>query len=251
MSMSPVASQEGLDENYQWHWSTTDKAPPIELNGARTKALFHPELSLGCAGVRGTTTFGNKMEHYFEVEMVAPFHGQARMVGIGTGFARLESAYCDYSPLLGRDEYSYGINYTGKIYHHGDARQYVDDINIDKVSKVTISVYFDTLSHCLSFSINGRCNGVAYTNIDTNTEYYPIICSSSQKSVIKLTGCRSSIPSLLSMCRYVIRKHIKDNSYSAINQLPLPPQLVDYLKFQTPYVPSAHTVPPSGKETVV
>lgn len=241
--------QEGQDENLQWYWSATDKAPPVELNSTRTTALFHPEHSVGCAGVRGTTTFGNKMEHYFEVEILAPLFGQARMVGIGTGFCRLSSAYCDFSPLLGRDEYSYGINYTGDIHHKGQSRQYIEDIDAEKATKITVGVHFDTLCHCLSFSVNGRCDGVAYSDLDDSAEYYPIICSSSQRSVIKLTACRSSVASLLNTCRHVIRKKIRNSLL--VDHLPLPSQLVEYLKFQSPCIQPVKPIPPSGKETVV
>lgn len=233
---------------FSWHWSPTDKSSDAELNAANTRVLFHSADSRRCAGVRGIMPFSNKMEHYFEVEMYPPFHGRARMVGIGTSFTHLESADLDFNPIIGRDQYSYGINYTGFVHHRGQVAEYVSDLDANGPDKLTIAVLFDTLSHCLSFQVNGRAYSVAFQGIDPSLEFFPMACATARNSTIQLTACRSSVATLKNLCRKALRDHLLQDT-SRLQRLPLPPKLLAYLQFQSYREPSAKQ--PQGMQTEV
>ena len=233
---------------FSWHWSPMDKAADADLHNANTRVLFHNVESRRCAGVRGIMPFGNKMEHYFEVEMYPPFHGRARMVGIGTSFTHLESADLDFNPIIGRDQYSYGINYTGQVHHRGRADKYVTDLDADALDKLTIAVLFDTLSHCLTFQVNGKAYKAAYQDIDPTVEFYPMVCATARSCAIQLTACRSSVATLKNLCRKTLRDHLQQDT-TRLQRLPLPPKLLAYLQFLSFKEPS--TKQPQGMQTEV
>lgn len=243
-----IATELEYSSAFSWHWSPTDKASDAELHNGNTRILFHSADSRRCAGVRGIMPFANKMEHYFEVEMYPPFHGRARMVGIGTSFTHLESADLDFNPIIGRDQYSYGINYTGRVHHRGQEAEYASDLDTNALDKLTIAVLFDTLSHCLSFHINGRSYSVAFKGIDPSVEFFPMACATARNSAIQLTTCRSSVATLKNLCRKALRDHLQQDT-SRLQRLPLPPKLVAYLQFLSYREPSARQ--PQGIQTEV
>lgn len=243
-----IAPESEHGSGFSWHWSPTDKASDAELNGANTRVLFHSADSRRCAGVRGIMPFANKMEHYFEVEMYPPFYGRARMVGIGTSFTHLESADLDYNPVIGRDQYSYGINYTGHVHHRGQETEYAPDLDASALDKLTIAVLFDTLSHSLSFQINGRPYSVAFRGIDPSMEFFPMACATARNCTIQLTASRSAVATLKNLCRKALRDHLRQDT-TRLQRLPLPPKLLAYLQFLSYREPS--TKQPQGIQTEV
>lgn len=213
----------------EWHWSDTEHGRGVLLHEDKLKVTFHPNGSVGCTALRGTKPLFQNQEHYFEVQFRRPFHGQARAVGIGTRHTLLQSHHLDFYPLLGKDHCSWGLNYNGLISHHGTTRQYVN-IDPDKYDLICIGVHYDGYYGTLSFDINGKRCGVAYSNITPNLELFPMICASARNTVAELTECYSSVMSLKALCRGVIRMQLTNEKDAG--KLPLPPHVKAYIAYQ-------------------
>ena len=221
----------------EWTWNDKDIGKGVVVHKDKCHVTFHPDKSIHCAAVRGVKPLAPNMEHYFEVEMKGPFCGQARQVGIGTKSTVLQSNSYDYYPLLGKDVFSWGVNYNGQKSHGGDMFSHVQ-IDFDKYSTIRIGVYFDSYYGHLSFEFNGKSPGVAFDKVITNVEYYPMLCASAQGTEMKLTQSFSSIMSLKALCRGVIREQISnDKDY---DRLVLPSHLKAYLQYKTPKTHKSH-----------
>ena len=123
------------------------------------------------------------MEHYIEVKMEKYLRGRVRMVGVGYKCARLYS----------RDSNSWGINYSGDVYHDTDHHKYVTLEQSAYKDGLRVGVYYDSYYGNLSFSINGKSPGIAFQNVPIVIDLYPMICSSFAASKISLTSCHSSL----------------------------------------------------------
>lgn len=170
------------------------------------------------------------MEHYFEVKMTGPFFGQTRMVGIGTRHTLLQSNQYDYFPLIGRDTCSWGLNYNGDTYHQGNITNHVK-VDPDRHDNLLFGVLYDSYYGTVSFDVNGKGCGVAFRDVITNLELYPMACASAAKTVMSLVHTHSSVMTLKALSRGVVRMAIK--SEEDLNKLPLPEHLRAYLAFRT------------------
>ena len=218
------------EEDFDWHWSDSEQGRAVLLHQDKLTVTFHPTSSMGVSAIRGAKQLLPNMEHYFEVEMNGPFYGQTRMVGIGTKHAVLQSHQFDYYPLLGRDHSSWGLNYNGSLHHQGNTEQYVK-LDPEKHEIMRIGVHYDAYYGVLSFDVNGRSHGVAFGNLVTSLDLYPMICASAANSVVKLTHCHSSVLSLKALCRGVIRMEILDEK--DYEKLPLPAKIKAYLTYRS------------------
>lgn len=216
------------DENCEWTWSDKDLGKGIVLHENKLAVTFHPNRSNGCAAIRGTKVLAPNMEHYFEVELKGPFHGQTRQVGIGTKHTVLQSNNFDFYPLIGRDLCSWGVNYNGYKYHAGNKERHVP-VDTEKNDVIRIGVHYDSYYGALSFEVNGKCSGLAFSNVVANIEPYPMLCASAAGTKMKLVQSCSSVMSLRALCRGVIRMQIKnDEDYE---KLTLPSHLKSYLTY--------------------
>ena len=226
--------EEEEDEEEQprwgWQWSDRGQARGVLLHQDKITVTFHPNRSWGCAAIRGVKPLLPNMEHYFEIVMDGPFYGQARMVGIGTKHVVLESHNYDFYPLLGKDDNSWGLNYNGEKFHAGRVEKYAP-VQLEKLNSLQIGVYYNGLYGTLSFEINGEQFGVAYSNIYTDLELYPMLCASSAGTKMTLTQSHSSVVSLKAICRGVIRMALKDEN--DVHFLPLPSHLKSYLSYRS------------------
>ncbi len=220
------------DDDFNWRWYLDNPRKPIDLSEDRLYVTFHARKSSGCTGLRGDKALHKNMEHWFHVRMHGPFHGQARVVGIGLKTTNLQSNSKDFYPLIGKDSGSWGINYNGKTHHDCNTNDYA---NIDHSKRIidtmVIGVYFNSYFGSLVFSIEDESLGLAFDNIPSVVlELYPMICSSSRNSKMELIQCRSSVCSLKSLCRGTICMYL--NKKQDVRLLPIPPHLMAYLNFQ-------------------
>lgn len=102
---------------------------------------FHLDYSSGTAAIRGTKELADG-QHFWEVKMTSPVYGTdmvgikrcvainrsalfsslicgtfsslVEMVGIGTSEVNLEKFKYNFGSLLGHDEASWGLSYTGR-----------------------------------------------------------------------------------------------------------------------------------------
>lgn len=218
------------NDAFAWRWTVNDPLRPVVLSQERLSVTFHPRKSVGCAAVLGDKPLLKHMEHFFEVFMAKPFHGQARMVGVGNKYAPLQSASKDFYPLIGKDTNSWGFNYTGEVLHDSNRQPYIK-LGPDALKNgLHVGVYYDSYYGNLAFSINGRSPGLAFKNIPFMIDLHAMISSSSANSTISLVSSHSSVMSLKALCRGTVRMYTKEES---IEKLPVPPHIISYLMFRT------------------
>lgn len=213
----------------EWHWNDKDCGKDVVVHPNKLGVTFHPNKSSGCVLVRGEKVLRANMEHYFEVELKGPFYGKARQVGIGTKHTSLQSNNCDFFPLIGKDLFSWGVNYNGDKSNAGHTQRHVS-IDVDKYDIIKIGVHYDAYYGTLSFEVNGQSSSLAFGKINPNIDMYPMLCGSSVGTKMRLVCAGSSVMSLRGLSRGVIRSAVKDRD---MEKLMLPPQLKCYLLYQT------------------
>lgn len=129
------------------------------------------------------------------------------MLGIGTDKVDLLSHRFQFSSFLGLDDQSWGYSYRGLTQHNSQLKYYGKKFSQGRI----IGVYVDLFRGILEFYLNRRSQGRAYTNIprDSNGCIYPMVCSTSAKSSIKLINAASFKDSLVFNCMKVISKYPK------------------------------------------
>ncbi|XP_045141168.1 SPRY domain-containing SOCS box protein 3 isoform X6 [Echinops telfairi] len=103
------------DEHFDWVWDDLNRSSATLLSCDSRKVSFHAEYSCGTAAIRGTKELGEG-QHFWEIKMTSPVYGTDMMVGIGTSDVELDKHQHSFCSLLGRDEDSWGLSYTGL--HH-------------------------------------------------------------------------------------------------------------------------------------
>lgn len=126
--------------DFDWVWDDLNKSSATLLSCDNRKVNFHMEYSCGTAAIRGTKELGEG-QHFWEIKMTSPVYGtdmvsgrqgwgrgaghlgpqppllcqfcRFQMVGIGTSDVDLDKYHHTFCSLLGRDEDSWGLSYTG------------------------------------------------------------------------------------------------------------------------------------------
>ena len=126
--------------DFDWVWDDLNKSSATLLSCDNRKVSFHMEYSCGTAAIRGTKELGEG-QHFWEIKMTSPVYGtdmvsgqwgreagvlpgtsvrcllspapRSQMVGIGTSDVDLDKYHHTFCSLLGRDEDSWGLSYTG------------------------------------------------------------------------------------------------------------------------------------------
>lgn len=125
---------------FDWEWDNHFKSSGAFLSCGNRKVSFHLDYSSGTAAIRGTKELADG-QHFWEVKMTSPVYGTdmvgitwcvainrsalfslicdpfpvlAEMVGIGTSEVNLEKFKYNFGSLLGHDEASWGLSYTGR-----------------------------------------------------------------------------------------------------------------------------------------
>lgn len=127
------------------------------------------------------------------------------MVGIGTDKVDIDSHHYEYSSFLGKDDQSWGFSYRGLVQHNQRVKYYGQ-----KYSKgVIVGVHLDLDRGTIEFFLNRRPQGKAYLNIplDRKVKLYPMVCSTSAKTSIKLINSTSVKANLQYFCMQTIAKH--------------------------------------------
>lgn len=214
----------------EWRWNDKDCGKDLVLHRHKLGVTFHPNKSTGCVVVRGDKVLRPNMEHYFEVELKGPFHGQARQVGIGTKHTALQSNNCDFYPLIGKDLSSWGVNYNGFKSNAGNKSLHVK-IEPDRHSVIRVGVHYDSYYGRLAFELNGKSSGLAFEKVHTNIDMYPMLCGSSYQTHMRLVYSSSSVTSLKGICRGVICSSVSREK--DVEKLSLPTHLKHYLLYRS------------------
>ncbi|XP_073648577.1 SPRY domain-containing SOCS box protein 3 isoform X4 [Tursiops truncatus] len=142
------------DEYFDWVWDDLNKSSATLLSCDNRKVNFHMEYSCGTAAIRGTKELGEG-QHFWEIKMTSPVYGTDMMVGIGTSDVDLDKYHHTFCSLLGRDEDSWGLSYTGLLHHKGDKTSFSSRFGQGSI----IGVHLDTWHGTLTFFKNRKCIG--------------------------------------------------------------------------------------------
>ncbi|XP_032183162.1 SPRY domain-containing SOCS box protein 3 isoform X1 [Mustela erminea] len=217
------------DEHFDWVWDDLNKSSATLLSCDNRKVNFHMEYSCGTAAIRGTKELGEG-QHFWEIKMTSPVYGTDMMVGIGTSDVDLDKYHHTFCSLLGRDEDSWGLSYTGLLHHKGDKMSFSSRFGQGSI----IGVHLDTWHGTLTFFKNRKCIGVAATKLQ-NKKFYPMVCSTAAKSSMKVIRSCASMTSLQYLCCHRLRQ-LRPDSGDTLEGLPLPPGLKQVLRHKLGWV---------------
>ncbi|XP_067291422.1 SPRY domain-containing SOCS box protein 3 [Pseudorasbora parva] len=206
------------EQGCDWVWDEEGKAPSVSLSCSNRKVSFHSEYSCGTAGIRGAKALGDG-QHFWEIKMTSPVYGTDMMVGVGTSEVNLDQFKHSFCSLLGNDEDSWGLSYTGHLHHKGSKVNFSSRFGQGSI----IGVHLDSWHGTLSFYKNRRCIGIAATHLQ-NKRLYPMVCSTAAKSSMKLIRSHSVPTTLQYLCCTQLRQMLP-NCADALRVLPLPPGL--------------------------
>lgn len=196
--------------DFDWVWDDLNKSSATLLSCDNRKVSFHMEYSCGTAAIRGTKELGEG-QHFWEIKMTSPVYGTdmvsgqrgreagvlsgtsvpcplcpapcSQMVGIGTSDVDLDKYHHTFCSLLGRDEDSWGLSYTGAwgpggragapqaagltptllppglLHHKGDKTSFSSRFGQGSI----IGVHLDTWHGTLTFFKNRKCIGEGET----------------------------------------------------------------------------------------
>ncbi|XP_054549868.1 SPRY domain-containing SOCS box protein 3 isoform X2 [Talpa occidentalis] len=215
--------------DFDWVWDDLNKSAAALLSCDNRQVSFHTEYSCGTAAIRGTKELGDG-QHFWEIKMTSPVYGTDMMVGIGTSEVDLDKYQHTFCSLLGRDEDSWGLSYTGLLHHKGDKTSFSSRFGQGSI----IGVHLDAWHGTLTFFKNRECIGVAATKLQ-NRKFYPMVCSTAAKSSMKVIRSCASATSLQYLCCYRLRQ-LRPNSGDTLEGLPLPPGLKQLLRHKLGWV---------------
>ncbi|XP_054036683.1 SPRY domain-containing SOCS box protein 3 [Dryobates pubescens] len=210
------------DQDFEWVWDELNKSTATQLSCDNRKVNFHTEYSCGTAAIRGTKELAEG-QHFWEIKMTSPVYGTDMMVGIGTSEVNLDKYRHTFCSLLGKDEDSWGLSYTGLLHHKGDKMSFSSRFGQGSI----IGVHLDTWHGTLTFFKNRKCIGVAATKLQ-NKRFYPMVCSTAAKSSMKVIRSCASCTSLQYLCCFRLRQ-LLPGYVDTLEVLPLPPGLKQVL----------------------
>ncbi|XP_077172838.1 SPRY domain-containing SOCS box protein 3 isoform X2 [Paroedura picta] len=210
------------DEYFDWVWDDGHKSTATLLSCDNRKVNFHMDYSCGTAAIRGNKELADG-QHFWEIKMTSPVYGTDMMVGIGTSEVNLDKYRHTFCSLLGKDEDSWGLSYTGLLHHKGDRVNFSTRFGQGSI----IGVHLDTWHGTLTFYKNRKCIGVAAIKL-RNKRFYPMVCSTAAKSSMKVIRSCTSHTSLQYLCCARLRQLLPDDA-DTLAALPLPPGLKQVL----------------------
>ncbi|TRY96561.1 hypothetical protein DNTS_007296 [Danionella cerebrum] len=142
------------DQDFDWVWDEGSRSSATLLSCENRKVSFHSEYSCGTAAIRGSKELSDG-QHFWEIKMTSPVYGTDMMVGIGTCDVNLDKYRHTFCSLLGKDEDSWGLSYTGLLHHNGDKVSFSSRFGQGSI----IGVHLDTWHGTLTFYKNRKCIG--------------------------------------------------------------------------------------------
>uniref|UniRef100_A0A665V372 SPRY domain-containing SOCS box protein 3 n=1 Tax=Echeneis naucrates TaxID=173247 RepID=A0A665V372_ECHNA len=217
------------DQGFEWVWDEHFKSSGAFLSCDNRKVSFHSDYSCGTAAIRGTKEMADG-QHFWEIKMTSPVYGTDMMVGIGTSEVHMERFKYSFGSLLGHDEDSWGLSYTGLFQHKGNKVKFSSRFGQGSI----IGVHLDTWHGTLTFYKNRHCIGVAATRL-LNKKLYPMVCSTAAKSSMKVIRACYTPTSLQYLCCAQLRQTLPCCP-DVLSALKLPPGLRTLLHTQLGWV---------------
>lgn len=198
---------EDTSTRLDWVWDGEVAHPDTKITNG-TELVFHPVYSQGTAVIRGTQPLQPGRHHYWEIKVLSTLAGTDIMLGIGTDKVDLLSHRFKFASVLGQDDQSWGYSYRGLTQHNGQLKYYGKKFSQGRI----IGIYVDMFRGVLEFYLNRRSQGRAYANLprdSTAVRIYPMVCSTSAKSSLKLINAASFSDSLVFSCMKVVCRYPK------------------------------------------
>ncbi|KAM9837647.1 SPRY domain-containing SOCS box protein 3 [Aulostomus maculatus] len=229
------------DNGFDWVWDEHCRSSGAFLSCDNRKVSFHSDYSCGTAAIRGTKELAEG-QHFWEVKMTSPVYGTDMMVGIGTPEVNLEKFRYNFGSLLGSDEDSWGLSYTGLLQHKGNKVKFSSRFGQGSI----IGMHLDTWHGTLTFYKNRHCIGVAATRLQ-NKKLYPMVCSTAAKSSMKVIRACYTPTSLQYLCCAQLRQ-ILPRCPDVLGTLELPPGLRTLLHSQLGWVFTLSSSPEASEQ---
>ncbi|XP_065206660.1 SPRY domain-containing SOCS box protein 3-like [Planococcus citri] len=209
-----------------WTWNPNCKSCDVRIIDKNQKCvLFHPSWSQGTSAIRGTKMLNNTRS-YWEIFIPKGICGTSMMFGIGTERSRLGSP--DYINLIGEDERSWGLSHKGFLCHDGEYKKFCRPFR--EHLPTTVGLLFDGIYGTLSYFKDDICLGVGFRDLNKIKEpLYPMISSTSAKTIMTLKSTGSEFVSLKDRCRAVILENLK--CIDDVQKLPLPSKMREYITY--------------------
>ena len=207
-----------------WTWNLEKNCCNVYLKGPERRTVeFHPNWSMGSAGVRGTKPL-TQGKHYWEIHVNEKVYRTSIMFGIGTGKTKLHADR--YVNLLGENNQSWGLSHKGFLWHDGKFCKYTEPFRSG--TPVTIGILFDGINGTLNYYKDGVNLGIAFSDLKKIKEpIYPIVCRSASKTEMTLASTKRTSNSLQDYCRASILSYVIKEEH--INDLELPKTLQQFV----------------------
>lgn len=102
----------------------------------------------------------------------------------------------DYCNLIGLESSGWSLSHKGFIWHNGQSKQYMRSFPSNE--SVKLGILFNSMRGELSYFMNGKCLGVAFSGLnDFDDDLYPVIGSTAKCTRMRLVGSYCGYMSLL------------------------------------------------------
>lgn len=147
---------------------------------------FHPKSSESSAAIRSCEPLRrNGNYYYWELKVFDKAYGTSVMFGVCTKQQLVHAT--DYCNLVGLDRTGWSLSHKGLVWHNGNSTQYMNPFPRDQ--SVILGILFNTMRGEISYFMDGKCLGVAFTDLnDFDDELYAVIGSTAKCTRIRLLG---------------------------------------------------------------
>lgn len=138
-----------------------------------------------------------------------------------------QNQYCN---LIGLDENGWSLSHHGLVWHGGKHVKYAN--MFPRHQTVTVGILYDTMRGELSYLINGKNLGVAFSGLNNLEEdLFPCIGSTAKGTNMHLVGSYCGFNSLLERSCFAILKYTPNKAELAgfASENRLPKHLMEYL----------------------
>ncbi|KAF7263284.1 hypothetical protein GWI33_003148 [Rhynchophorus ferrugineus] len=216
-------------------WSRTNRSQNILVNTNDPTVCFRVKSSQSTDCIRGNVGY-TEGTHCWEIHWPRTKRGTHALVGVATEDAPLQGPYL--MNLVGNNKHSWGWNlWTNMLHHDSENEKTVPYPNFrDKYVKYAapdkFMVMLDMDQGTLSFIVDGRNLGIAFTGLKGKT-LYPIISvvfGESQVTMSYIGGLGNTPPSLKALSRLLIRETVgRCHIGTATKRLNIPETLMEYV----------------------
>ncbi|KAI8036756.1 hypothetical protein M5D96_010557 [Drosophila gunungcola] len=218
----------GVVNTNPWLWDSNGQSDTLIAGG---DIVFNPTRSRGTAMVRGNRSLEPGMVHYWEMLPISPLVGTDVVLCLIYNLLSNSPPRClasERSALISLNMNSNMFRLWAAMSIPGASRTletFSTAPNSRPMAKsfpgCLIGVYLDRSRGHLEFYLNRRSLGVAFTNVpvDPTVHIYPMVCSTSFRTVIRLINS-TSVPDTLLLRSFQTLSIQKPHQLFVLRQIP-------------------------------